>query len=181
VSNVGSSEEYSLREPSLQRLGAFIRYRDSCIRHGNENWVGRHALANTDVASWIESLHRRARGEEIPEEWTPWVPETHFWIVANDEEIVGDIELRHPLTEVLRQMGGNIGYFMHPKHRRRGVASFALRSGLRILRDWGLDVALLTCRDDNIASIRTIEKAGGCSTRRFYNGRSYTAQVLDSA
>jgi predicted acetyltransferase len=134
--------------------------RDACLRLGEDDWTGRHALAHTDVPAWIAALNRRARGEEIPEEWAPWVPETQYWVVSGDE-VVGTLELRHPLNDYLRQLGGNIGYGTHPHHRRKGVATFALREGLRILAEWGLIDALATCRDDNVASIRTIESGGG--------------------
>jgi ribosomal-protein-alanine N-acetyltransferase len=132
--------------------------RDACLKTGDGDWTSpRGALALTDVPAFIAILNRRARGEEIPE---GWVPETTFWVVENDD-VVGDVDLRHPLNEWLMQVGGNIGYLTHPAHRNKGVASFALRSGLNILSQWGIKEALATCRDDNFASIRVLEKAGG--------------------
>jgi predicted acetyltransferase/ribosomal protein S18 acetylase RimI-like enzyme len=149
-----------LHEPCLELADSFIRMRDASVAIGEDGWRGRHALAHTDVPGWIGALRRRAAGEEIPEEWVPWVPETQYWVLL-DGEVVGDLELRNPLNEHLWQVGGHIGYSTHPLHRRKGVATFALREGLRILGTWGLTAALATCRDDNDASIRTIENAGG--------------------
>ena len=150
-----------VREPSVELAESFARMRDACLGVGEDHWRGRHELAKTDVLAWIEALPRRARGEEIPDDWMPWVPETQYWIVMNDAVVVGDLELRHPLNDWLSQVGGNIGYMVHPEHRRKGIATFALREGLRILGTWGLTEALATCRDDNAASIRTLENAGG--------------------
>jgi predicted acetyltransferase len=150
----------SLSEPRLDLAGSFVRMRDAFLAVGEDEWTGRHALAHTDVPAWIAALNRRARGEEIPQDWMPWVPETQYWVLL-DGEVVGDLELRHPLNEHLSQIGGNIGYGTHPLHRRKGIATFALREGLKILATWGLIEALATCRDDNVASIRTIEGAGG--------------------
>jgi predicted acetyltransferase len=131
--------------------------RDECLKNGEGEWSGaRGALALTDVPAFIALLNRRARGEAIPE---GWVPETAFWVVEGDV-VVGDVDLRHPLNEWLMQVGGHIGYLTHPAHRNKGVATFALRAGLNILRQWGVERALATCRDDNGASIRVIEKAG---------------------
>ena len=132
--------------------------RDAFVAAGEDGWrEPRHAQAHTDVNAWIVALNRRARGEEISE---GWVPETSYWVVM-DGEVVGDLELRHPLNAWLRQVGGNIGFATHPRHRNKGIASFALREGLKILHGWGLSEALATCRDDNAASIATIERAGG--------------------
>jgi predicted acetyltransferase len=131
--------------------------RDAFLARGENEWTGRHALAHTDIPAWIAALNRRSRGEEISPDW---VPETHYWVVTGGE-VVGDLELRHPLDDWLTQVGGNIGYGTHPNHRGRGIAAFALREGLRILRTWGLEHALATCRDDNVGSIKVIERAGG--------------------
>ena len=146
-----------LVEPSLEYVASFERLRDACLRDGYHDWEGRHVLALSDVPSWIELVKRRARGEDLPE---GWVPETSFWVISN-RDVVGTMSLRHPLNDNLRNVGGNVGYLTHPRHRRNGVATFALREGLRILATWGLAEALVTCNDDNIASIRTIERAGG--------------------
>jgi predicted acetyltransferase len=146
-----------LRQPSLDLAASFEAMRDACLRVGENEWVGRTALAHTDVRAFVETLMRRGRGEEIP---PGWVPETTYWIVE-DGEVVGDVELRHPLNDWLEQVGGNIGYLTHPAHRNRGVASFALREGLKLLARMGVREALATCRNDNAASIRVLEKAGG--------------------
>jgi predicted acetyltransferase len=56
----------------------------------------------------------------------------------------------------------HIGYVVVPEFRRRGHATAMLRRSLEIVRrDLGIDRVLLTCDDDNVASIRTIEKNGG--------------------
>ncbi len=151
-------DELSLQRPSLELACSFEAMRDACLRNGESPWTKRTALALTDVPAFIALLNRRAAGEDIPE---GWVPETTFWIVRSGREVVGEVELRHPLNDWLRQVGGNIGYMTHPDYRKQGVASFALREGLKILRGMGLAEALVTCSDDNQASIRVIEKCGG--------------------
>ena len=59
-------------------------------------------------------------------------------------------------------MGGHIGYAVVPEFRRRGYATTILHLSIQVARDkLGLTRILLTCDDDNIGSIRTIEKNGG--------------------
>jgi predicted acetyltransferase len=60
--------------------------------------------------------------------------------------------------------GGHIGYAVVPEFRKQGVATKILEESLRFCRKWNIQVegkVLVTCDDDNIGSIKTIEKNGG--------------------
>ncbi|HYQ43031.1 MAG TPA: GNAT family N-acetyltransferase [Polyangiaceae bacterium] len=90
-----------------------------------------------------------------------FVPAT-FLFAFLGSRIIGRISIRHSLNEQLERVGGHIGYVVVPEFRRRGHATEILRQGLRIARaPLGIERVLLTCDDDNIGSIRTIEKNGG--------------------
>lgn len=93
------------------------------------------------------------------------VPATHLWALSDafgeKDQFVGRISIRHALDEELRRMGGHIGYDTVPAVRGRGVAKEMLRQALPIARGLGLHEVLLTCNDDNAASIRVIEDSGG--------------------
>jgi predicted acetyltransferase len=58
-------------------------------------------------------------------------------------------------------VGGHIGYVVVPQFRRQGYATAILRQSLQIARTQGLTRVLVTADDDNIGSIKTIEKNGG--------------------
>ncbi len=84
-----------------------------------------------------------------------------LWAIINDE-YVGRISIRHELNFTLRIiMGGHIGYDTRPSFRGRGIASEMLRLALPFAKELGIKEALLTCNDDNLASIRVIEKNRG--------------------
>ncbi|MDO5676711.1 MAG: GNAT family N-acetyltransferase [Propionibacteriaceae bacterium] len=89
-----------------------------------------------------------------------WVPATMLWAVA-DGEWLGRVSVRHELNDFLRQVGGHIGYAVRPSVRRRGIGGLLMRAGLDRLAELGVDNALVTCDDDNVASYRIIESAGG--------------------
>lgn len=90
-----------------------------------------------------------------------FVPAT-FLFAFSGPRIVGRISIRHSLNEQLERVGGHIGYVVVPEFRRRGHATEILRQGLQITRaQLGIERVLLTCDDDNVGSIRTIEKNGG--------------------
>ncbi|MCZ4302040.1 GNAT family N-acetyltransferase [Microbacterium oxydans] len=88
------------------------------------------------------------------------VPCDYFWITEGDE-VVGFIAFRRELNEWLRRFGGHIGYSVIPSRRREGIVREALRLMLRLAKAEGYEWVMLTCDDDNVGSIRTIEGAGG--------------------
>jgi predicted acetyltransferase len=88
------------------------------------------------------------------------VPST-FLVADVDQQIVGRVSIRHHLNEFLRGEGGHIGYCVLPGFRRRGYATEILRQALIVARSIGIDRVLLTCDDDNAASIAVIESNGG--------------------
>jgi len=106
---------------------------------------------------YVTLLNAQAQGEKLPEGWVPSV--TVFAFVGS--EIVGRVQLRMHLNDFLRRVGGQIGYVVLPAFRRRGYAKAMLGQALRLARTLGLRRVLLTCDDDNPASIHTIEGAGG--------------------
>lgn len=70
--------------------------------------------------------------------------------------------IRHELNDFLLRIGGHIGYTVVPEFRRRGYATEMLRQSLAIARQrFELTRVLVTCDDNNVGSMRTIEKNGG--------------------
>jgi predicted acetyltransferase len=89
---------------------------------------------------------------------------TFFWITDSGPdrpEFVGYLALRHSLTPALLEEGGHIGYAVRPSRRGEGHASRALALALPEAAALGLDRVLLTADEDNRASWRVIEAAGG--------------------
>ena len=61
----------------------------------------------------------------------------------------------------LINIGGNIGYAIRPSERRKGYATIQLQLLLEKAEELGLEKVLVTCRDNNIGSKKTIEKCLG--------------------
>lgn len=107
---------------------------------------------------YLEVLAEQARGENLPPNHVP----TTFLFAFAAARIVGRVSIRHELNEFLLRAGGHIGYFVVPEFRRRGIATAILQQSLQIAHnELGISRVLVTCDDDNIGSIRTIEKNGG--------------------
>jgi predicted acetyltransferase len=110
------------------------------------------------LADYVQRLEERRRGEHLP---PGYVPST-FLFAFDGPRIVGRLSIRHELNARLLRLGGHIGYAVVPEFRRRGYATAMLEYALGLARhELGLSRVLLTCDDDNAASIRVIEKCGG--------------------
>jgi predicted acetyltransferase len=108
---------------------------------------------------YLEVLAEREHGINLPS--PGHVPSTFLFAFVGTR-IVGRAAIRHSLNEFLEREGGHIGYVVVPEFRRRGYATAILRLSLPIARDTCCtNRILVTCDDDNVASIRTIEKNGG--------------------
>ena len=89
-----------------------------------------------------------------------WVPAT-FLVAEVAGQLVGRTSIRHSLSPWLERWGGHIGYGVRPGFRRRGYATEILRQSLVIAQGLGVDKALITCDESNIASAVVIERCGG--------------------
>jgi predicted acetyltransferase len=107
---------------------------------------------------YLELLADQERGVNLPPNHVP----STFLFAFVATRIVGRVSIRHSLNEFLWRVGGHIGYVVVPEFRRRGYATTILRQSVQIAREkLGIGRILVTCDDDNIGSIRTIEKNGG--------------------
>ena len=117
-----------------------------------------HYREGMPFARYLEVLAEQEHGVNLP---LTHVPSTFLFAFAGPR-IVGRVAIRHRLNDWLEQVGGHIGYVVVPEFRRQGYATEILRQALHIAREQlGLERVLLTCDDDNVGSIRTIEKNGG--------------------
>jgi predicted acetyltransferase len=89
-----------------------------------------------------------------------FVPHTTLWLV-DGSDYFGRIATRHRPTPARRERGGHIGSDVRPSARRRGHATAMLGEALPIANALGIDLALLTCDEDNTASRKIIERHGG--------------------
>lgn len=92
--------------------------------------------------------------------------------VFDDEKLVGGFVLRHTLKGALINHGGNIGYLVRPSERKKGYGKALLKLALEKAKDIGLKKVLITCRNDNIGSIKVIESNYGIYENDYYDENS---------
>ncbi|MGL6199325.1 MAG: GNAT family N-acetyltransferase [Lachnospiraceae bacterium] len=91
-----------------------------------------------------------------------YVPsEVYLAIRLCDNNLIGIIDYRHPLSEFLLKYGGNIGYSVRPSERRKGYAKEILQLLLYKCKEFNEEKVLVTCDKGNIASSKTITANGG--------------------
>lgn len=111
---------------------------------------------NADFEGYCADLRARAKKPPRPD----WSPDTILWLVE-DTLFIGRISLRHKLVGSLDRFGGHIGYEIRPSQRRKGYGTEMLRLALPVVREIGLDKAMVTCDTTNTASRKIIAANGG--------------------
>ena len=87
--------------------------------------------------------------------------EQYIAVDTKDRTIVGMLNFRKELNDYLLNYIGHIGYSVALSKRRQGLGTVMLQLALIEAKKFGLDKVLITCTDDNIASIGVIENNGG--------------------
>ena len=145
-----------LRRPRPEDGDAFLEAR-AAVPADNPTFLRdyRQGMAFAEFLRLLEA-HRTGRG--LPPDVSP----SSFLFAFEYGRIVGRASIRHALVPPLGEVAGHIGYAVLPAFRNRGYATQILRMAVGFAHaKLGLDRVLVTCDDDNAASIRVIEKNPG--------------------
>lgn len=128
----------------------------------------------TDFVSMIDRLAAYARGEQMP---SGYVAHSTFWLIDDNELVIGCSNLRHGLTDALLEMGGHIGYGIKPSERKKGYAKRILALTLEKAKAQGIDNALLTVNKTNLGSVKAIQfNNGALETEKEVKGQDALVQ-----
>lgn len=128
-----------------------------------------YGIPYADFPAYLTRKADMAQGVGL-EDWM--VPASTFWLMA-DGVPAGQGNLRHRLTDALREAGGHIGYAVASDHRGKGYGRELLRLMLEEARRMGItEEILVTVYPDNAASRRVAEANGG-QLRRETEERAY--------
>ncbi|WP_369903214.1 GNAT family N-acetyltransferase [Bacillus manliponensis] len=112
----------------------------------------------THFPEMVQSLLDAEQGKNIPK---TWVPDSTYWLVTEENHVIGAVNIRHQLTEHLLNVGGHIGYGIRPSERGKGYATKLLALSVKKAKELGITNILVVCDESNIASEKTILHNGG--------------------
>jgi len=149
--------------PTIEHKQAALEYLGEHIENGEGHLNGGGGLERDCYEDYLIRITSAQTAAQ-----TGWVNCSTYFAFVGDK-IVGMIQIRHTLNEILIKSGGHIGYGVRPSERRKGYAAQMLKLALNKCREFGIEKALVTCDKDNIGSARTILKNGGVLENEFTN------------
>lgn len=145
-----------LVRPSILYRDSFLESYKAIAAESNSHFF-RIPVDPDNFQQYCDTYIGYEKGIGLPE---GFVNDTVLWLV-DGTEYIGNISIRHRLTDHLLKVGGHIGYLISPKHRNKGNGTKILELGLKEAAKLGLERVLVTCNKTNLASARIIEKNGG--------------------
>jgi predicted acetyltransferase len=152
-----------LVRPSVRHARSYVAALREGFRRGAQETLSERRIRQieADFAAYLAAITDQTGRIRLPTgEIVPKVPFSVFWLVE-DDEFIGEANVRHRLNAYLVKEGGHVGYGIRPSRQRRGYGKLILALALEECRLLGLERALLTCLEDNVASARIIEANGG--------------------
>lgn len=110
-----------------------------------------------DFAAFIQMLdhYENANVDE------QYASQTSYFVVDDNDRLIGGASLRHYLTVDGYNYGGHIGYGVRPSERRKGYGTEILKLALMQAKKLKIHKVLLTALETNISSNKVIQKCGG--------------------
>ena len=153
------NQEILLRTPTPKDKDDVWSYRQEFIDL-NENISGGGGLLKTNTYDeWLQKLENASSPKTLPK---GKVPVTQFLTIRKqDNKLVGVVNVRHYLNDVLLIHGGHIGDSVRPSERKNGYGTMQIGLAIKYLKSIGTNKILITCNKDNEASRKTIINNGG--------------------
>ncbi len=153
-----------LVKPSLEYKESFLE----AVREfedKNENFYLHGKKPSDDFNEVLQKIKKYEEGKDLPADR---VPQTQLWLVEGDK-FIGWVKIRHKLSESLLLQGGHIGYSVRPSERKKGYGTKILKLALPVAKSLGIYSVLVTCDDDNVGSVKIIEKNNGVLEDKIQN------------
>ena len=162
--------------PTLEYKDKAIEYIKEFIEFGSEiNGSGSLDRYLDDYEGWLE-YREESRNHPITEDK---VPGEEYFMVNEEDEIIGMSNIRFALNERLKKSGGHIGYSIRPSKRGNGYNKINLYLALKECDKHGIDVVFMDADLDNPASWKTMEALGGKRVKEWYDDEIYKTTIVD--
>ncbi|WP_346928672.1 GNAT family N-acetyltransferase [Clostridium sp.] len=143
--------ELWLKDKFIEMLNDYNANEEDLIRK-------RYSRVKFDFQRYVDYLKEMAKGINLQPRH---VASSEWWLLNENDDILGTVRLRYELNETNYEEGGHIGYDISPKYRKKGYGKIILKLILEKARTLGFKKVLITCDFDNIGSKNIIENNGG--------------------
>ena len=162
---------FKLVKPELCYKERAILYIDELLSYNSAihgtGFLDRY-LKSSSYEEWLDEIRHLEFNSDSSK-----VSASTFFMVDDNDFIVGMVNIRHTLNDKLLFHGGNIGYSIRPTERGNGYAKIALFLALKECLSLGLTRVLITAEDNNVPSYRTIEALGGIMENKVLDDGKY--------
>jgi predicted acetyltransferase len=148
----------ALVAPHVSFAAAFADMAREFEAHGERPFDRLAATLERDFAGYVALLERRLT---FSSEAYNVVPTRTFWLLDEEERLLGVSSLRTTLTPFLENFIGHISISIRPSQRRRGLSKALYRLTLDVAREAGMERILAVTHPSNVASVRGIVSSGG--------------------
>ena len=122
---------------------------------------GVSVLKGVTSESYVDFLRKLEKSKHIEDTHSDYANQTTYVLTDETGHIYGMSCLRHSLKGDLINIGGHVGYAIRPSERGKGYGTIQLRLILEKAYEMGIKEVLVTCRENNIGSRKTMEKCIG--------------------
>lgn len=156
-------EKFYLELPTMERKNEVLEYINEFYEYNSQihgtGGLDRALQKGKTYEEWLDNSLKLHEKEYAFSKGL--VPSITYFLIRNDNKLVGMIDLRLELNVYLRNLGGHIGYSIRPTERKKGYNKINLYLCLLEAQKYGLDKALITCAAHNEGSRKTILALGG--------------------
>ena len=128
--------------------------------------------SNTQIAPWflnepIDTLEEFAKFIRMLDDCEHGIVDkkfcatTSYFVIDENDRLIGATSLRHYLTYEGFQAWGHIGYGVRPSERLKGYATSMLKMMLEQAKQYRIYKVLIGVHEGNIGSWKVVEKCGG--------------------
>lgn len=159
-------EKLIYEEPTLRRKEEALEFINEFKQYNSQiHGVGGLDRYLDNYEEWLIKLEQDKK--QIPSEER--VPARTFFLVReSDNKIVGMVNIRLVLNEILKKNGGHIGYSIRPSERRKGYNKINLFLALLECQKYGIKEVLLDCDKINLGSSKSMQALGGVLISEYY-------------
>lgn len=156
-------EDIVLKKASIEYKEEVLKMMEEGKKYDTDNpdiWAGYSSMQNFDTyEEWLEKTELDLDFENIKPGRVPAI--VYLAVRNSDNKVVGIINIRYKFNEYLENYGGHIGYSIRATERRKGYGKKQLMLALEKCLEIPIDKVLITCRETNIGSEKTIKSCGG--------------------